>query len=82
MRRPDDAAAPAIGDPDTAAQPVSDPAASPELTPREREVMSYVATGATNRDIARCLEISEGTVKSRLHRARLFLKAEIAKHSK
>ena len=68
MRRPDDAAAPAIGDPDTAAQPVSDPAASPELTPREREVMSYVATGATNRDIARCLEISEGTVKSHLKR--------------
>jgi len=43
-------------------------AAAPELTPREREVMSYVATGATNRDIARCLQISEGTVKSHLKR--------------
>lgn len=41
---------------------------SSELTPREREVMSYVATGATNRDIARHLLISEGTVKSHLKR--------------
>ncbi|MUL77505.1 LuxR C-terminal-related transcriptional regulator [Mycolicibacterium sp. CBMA 226] len=49
-------------------EPANDPAAAPELSPREREVMSYVATGATNRDIARCLEISEGTVKSHLKR--------------
>jgi len=49
-------------------QPTSAPVVAAELTPREREVMSYVATGATNRDIARCLEISEGTVKSHLKR--------------
>jgi DNA-binding CsgD family transcriptional regulator len=36
------------------------------LTAREREIMSYVATGATNSQIARCLVISEGTVKSHL----------------
>jgi DNA-binding CsgD family transcriptional regulator/GAF domain-containing protein len=36
------------------------------LTAREREIMSYVATGATNGQIARCLVISEGTVKSHL----------------
>src|SRR5262245_58996697 len=36
------------------------------LTAREREIMSYVATGATKGQIARCLVISEGTVKSHL----------------
>ncbi|MCV7301289.1 LuxR family transcriptional regulator [Mycobacterium barrassiae] len=40
--------------------------AVPSLTAREREIMSYVATGATNAQIARCLVISEGTVKSHL----------------
>ena len=40
--------------------------AVPTLTVREREIMSYVATGATNGQIARCLVISEGTVKSHL----------------
>jgi DNA-binding CsgD family transcriptional regulator/GAF domain-containing protein len=43
-----------------------DYAAVPLLTVREREIMSYVATGATNGQIARCLVISEGTVKSHL----------------
>jgi len=37
-----------------------------ELTSREHEIMSHVATGATNSQIARCLVISEGTVKSHL----------------
>jgi DNA-binding CsgD family transcriptional regulator/GAF domain-containing protein len=40
--------------------------AAPVLTAREREIMSHVATGATNSQIARCLVISEGTVKSHL----------------
>ena len=43
-----------------------DHSAVPSLTAREREIMSYVATGATNGQIARCLVISEGTVKSHL----------------
>jgi DNA-binding CsgD family transcriptional regulator len=43
-----------------------EPPAAPELTDRQREVMSHLATGATNRDIARCLLISEDTVKSHL----------------
>ena len=43
-----------------------DQPAVPSLTSREREIMSYVATGATNGQIARCLVISEGTVKSHL----------------
>jgi DNA-binding CsgD family transcriptional regulator/GAF domain-containing protein len=41
-------------------------ASGPTLTSREREIMSHVATGATNGQIARCLVISEGTVKSHL----------------
>jgi DNA-binding CsgD family transcriptional regulator len=40
--------------------------AAPALTSRERDIMSHVATGATNGQIARCLVISEGTVKSHL----------------
>jgi DNA-binding CsgD family transcriptional regulator/GAF domain-containing protein len=36
------------------------------LTAREREILAHVATGATNGQIARCLVISEGTVKSHL----------------
>ena len=44
----------------------SDQPAAPSLTAREREIMSYLATGATNSQIARCLVISEGTVKSHL----------------
>ena len=43
-----------------------DRSAVPALTAREREIMSHVATGATNSQIARCLVISEGTVKSHL----------------
>jgi DNA-binding CsgD family transcriptional regulator len=43
-----------------------DQPAVPALTHREREIMSHVATGATNGQIARCLVISEGTVKSHL----------------
>ena len=34
------------------------------LTFREREILSYLATGATNSQIAQALVISEGTVKS------------------
>jgi DNA-binding CsgD family transcriptional regulator len=44
----------------------SDQATSISLTAREREIMAHVATGATNGQIARCLVISEGTVKSHL----------------
>ena len=37
------------------------------LSAREREVMLLVGKGLSNRDIARRLEISDGTVKVHLH---------------
>jgi two-component system NarL family response regulator len=38
-----------------------------ELTPRELDVMQLIAQGQTNRDIARALDLSEGTVKGYIH---------------
>jgi two-component system nitrate/nitrite response regulator NarP len=38
-----------------------------ELTPREAEVVRLVAVGRRNKEIARLLSISEGTVKMHLH---------------
>jgi DNA-binding NarL/FixJ family response regulator len=40
---------------------------SEELTPRERQILDAVALALTNRQIARQLGISEGTVKRHLH---------------
>lgn len=37
-----------------------------ELTPREREILAMVAQGATNKEVARALFISENTVKNHL----------------
>ncbi|QMV21235.1 hypothetical protein GQS52_05015 [Streptomyces sp. SCUT-3] len=39
------------------------------LSPRELEVLRYVALAMTNQQIARTLNITTGTVKSHLHRA-------------
>lgn len=39
----------------------------PELTCREREVLHHLVSGATNREIARSLVISECTVKNHIH---------------
>jgi DNA-binding NarL/FixJ family response regulator len=46
----------------------SDDPASHALTGREREVLRLVATGATNREIAERLYLSEGTVKNHISR--------------
>ena len=39
-----------------------------DLTPREREVAGFVATGLRNKDIAIALDISLATVKDHVHR--------------
>jgi DNA-binding NarL/FixJ family response regulator len=47
----------------------------PALTPRELEVLQYVARGLSNPDIGRALFIGEATVKS--HVTRIFEKLEV-----
>ena len=37
------------------------------LTPRERQVMQLICEGLSNKEIARRLSISEGTIKVHLH---------------
>jgi DNA-binding NarL/FixJ family response regulator len=37
------------------------------LTPREKEILSILTTGCTNKEIAKALFISEKTVKSHLN---------------
>jgi DNA-binding NarL/FixJ family response regulator len=49
-----------------AAAPLAPPSGFASLTPREREVLRLVAQGASNREIAQALYISEGTVKNHI----------------
>ena len=67
------AAARAAGSPGSpgAAQVPGPPGASPggdDLTPREAEVLRLIAAGASNREIARALFVSEATVKTHVNR--------------
>jgi DNA-binding NarL/FixJ family response regulator len=48
----------------TFVEPTPPPPALEQLTPREKEVLRLIANGASNREIAQKLYISEGTVKN------------------
>jgi two-component system nitrate/nitrite response regulator NarL len=52
------------------------PAVEDVLTPRERQVLAHLSTGATNREIATALVISEHTVKT--HVRHILRKLEVA----
>ena len=43
------------------------PAAMQSLTQRERQIVTLVAEGSSNKEIARALDVSEGTIKIHLH---------------
>jgi DNA-binding NarL/FixJ family response regulator len=59
-----------LAQPDAAGAPQRPSAAGPalpggeELTEREREILGYIARGASNREIGEALFITEGTVKN------------------
>ena len=69
------------------ARSVAEAAAAPEspLTPRQREVATLVAQGATNRQIARALGIADKTVEVHLaqimHRLGVQNRAQVAAHA-
>ena len=58
---------------------------SPELTPRERDIVRILARGASNKDIARELDLAESTVKIHvrnvLRKLNLSSRVQIAIHA-
>jgi DNA-binding NarL/FixJ family response regulator len=52
-----------------------------ELTPRQRHLMSLVATGMSNKEIASSLNLSEFTVKNHLYRIMKQLDAQTRHHA-
>jgi two-component system nitrate/nitrite response regulator NarL len=49
--------------------------ALPALSPREREILAFIAGGASNKEIARTLEVAESTVK--IHVQHILRKLEL-----
>ena len=70
--------------PPTSLEPRSSPA-SPVLTPRERDIVRILARGASNKDIARELDLAESTVKIHvrnvLRKLNLSSRVQIAIHA-
>jgi two-component system nitrate/nitrite response regulator NarL len=73
---------------DTAPPPSLEPRgspASPALTPRERDIVRILARGASNKDIARELDLAESTVKIHvrnvLRKLNLSSRVQIAIHA-
>ncbi|MDJ0643629.1 MAG: helix-turn-helix transcriptional regulator [Erythrobacter sp.] len=54
--------------------------ASLGLTPRELEILGYLAKGASNKEIARSLKVSPNTIKT--HIANLYMKLEVTGRGK
>lgn len=52
------------------------PTLLPELTQREREILSYIAQGQTNPQVARRLDLSEKTVRN--HVTSIFAKLQVS----
>jgi len=50
------------------AAPAAKPSPGPDLTPREREVLALLADGASNKQIARALDLSLKTVQNHVSR--------------
>ena len=59
----------------TAAQPPRHTERLAVLTTREREVLTLITRGLSNAEIAQCLHLSEGTVKT--HVGRVFAKLDV-----
>lgn len=61
--------------PDDIAQRLKDRLAEPEITPREREILTLVTRGNANKEIAATLGIGEDTVKQ--HVSRILMKLKV-----
>ena len=57
------------------AKRLQDRLAEPEITPREREILTLVTRGNANKEIAATLGISEDTVKQ--HVSRILVKLKV-----
>jgi DNA-binding CsgD family transcriptional regulator len=60
-------AVPAAEDASATASPVPDAAVPTVLTPREREVLAWMAAGLQNKEIAQKLDLSLATVRNHIH---------------